>query len=194
MRRYRILVLNPDAVYDRDPWFSRLTAMFYPHEDLTINDDERNARDFLVWLNERDVAYTLEFDSWTEDYDYSSDNMMSLYRLRERNREYRYDVLIDDDATATLIAMFFENYKEIIDPAVLAAREAEEKVRAEREKAEQAAREAEDARNRRRENSPFYRAPSAAVPDDVVEPFTRKLLIGIGRSLSNAIYGERHRP
>lgn len=199
MRRYRLF----EKRLLGHPAYMVLSCIMDESEDLTIDREEANARDLLKWLNERGCAYHIEFNRYEpERKKRDRDDMFGLasgmydYHYAQMMRRDHYDLLIYDDATATLMSMFFEGFTEIIPPEVLEARAAEAAAAEAREKAIAEQRAAEDAANARRiakGKSPMASKlkPGApfAPPEDDASPPTRALLEGIGRSLHALIFG-----
>lgn len=148
MRRYRLFEKKPNEV----PVMMYLSVIMDDEEDLTIGPEEKAAGVLLRWLNERGATYHIEvnlFEPEIVDLGEFSFFVHSFERQLRQTRNH-YDLLIYDDATATLMSLFHENFVEIVPPEVIAARQAEEK-RLEAEAAEIAAqRERDDAENAKR--------------------------------------------
>lgn len=126
MRRYRLFEKKPNEV----PVMMYLSVIMDDEEDLTIGPDEKAAGVLLRWLNERGATYHIEVNLFEPEIVHFGDAFSSFVHSFERHlRQTRnhYDLLIYDDATATLMSLFHENFVEIVPPEVIAARQAEEK-------------------------------------------------------------------
>lgn len=201
MRRYRLF----EKELLGHPVMMVLSCIMDESEDLTIGHEEAAARDLLKWLNERGCDYHIEVNRYEPEikqrdsdtiFGYSS--CLHDYHFAQRMRRDHYDVLIYDDATATLMSMFFEGFTEIVPPEVLAARAAEKAAAEAREKAIAEQRAAEDAANAKRiakGKSPMASKfePVAPPPEDNAAPPTRAWLMNIGGAFHAAIFGKDHK-
>lgn len=198
MRRYRLF----EKELLGHPVMMVLSCIMDESEDLTIGHEEANARDLLKWLNKRGCAYHIEVNRYDPELkmrDHENDMFLFAhthdYHYAQMMRREHYDVLIYDDATATLMSMFFEGFTEIIPPEVLAARAAEKDAAEAREKAIAEQRAAEDAANAKRiamGKSPMASKfePVAPPPEDNAAPPTRAWLMNIGGAFHAAIFGK----
>ncbi len=199
MRRYRLF----EKELLGHPVMMVLSCIMDESEDLTIGHEEANARDLLKWLNERGCAYHIEVNRYDPELkmrDHENDMFLFAhthdYHYAQMMRREHYDVLIYDDATATLMSMFFESYKEIIPLEVLAARAAEAAAAEAREKEIAEQRAAEDAANARRiakGKSPMAPKPEPVdppSPKDNAAPPTRAWLENFGGAVHAAIFGK----
>lgn len=150
-------------------------------------------------VNGDPIFGVLEYD---DDFSIFS-HKIAMREMRDERRMH-YDVLIYDDNTATLMALFHEGFEEIIPPEVLAARAAEAAA-AEKEAARIAAiREQEDAANAKRVakgltpksssldpvQPPSIEAPAPMHPADNVAPPTRDWLLKVGEGFHAVIFGK----
>lgn len=198
MRRYRLF----EKELLGHPVMMVLSCIMDESEDLTIDHEEAAARDLLKWLNERGCVYHIEVNRYDpERKKRDPDDMFGYasslhdYHYAQMMRRDHYDVLIYDDATATLMSMFFERFTEIIPPEVLAARAAEKAAAEAREKAIADQRAAEDAANAKRiakGKSPMASKfePVAPPPEDNAAPPTRAWLMNIGDAFNAVIFGK----
>ena len=195
MRRYRLF----EKELLGHPVMMVLSCIMDESEDLTIGQEEAKARDLLKWLNERGCVYHIEVNPYEPKRERCEDMFGALsmhdYHYAQMMRRHHYDLLVYDDATATLMSMFFEGYTEIIPPEVLAARAAEKAAAEEREKAIAEQRAAEDAANAKRiakGKSPMASKfePVALPSEDNAAPPTRAWLMNIGDALNAAIFGK----
>lgn len=198
MRRYRLF----EKELLGHPVMMVLSCIMDESENLTTGREEAAARDLLKWLNERGCDYHIEVNRYEPErkqrdsdgiFGYSSS--LHDYHSAKIMRRDHYDVLIYDDATATLMSMFFEDYTEIVPPEVLAARAAEAAAAEAREKQIAERRAAEGAANARRiakDKSPMASKfePVATPPEDNAAPPTRAWLMNIGGAFHAAIFGK----